>query len=269
MTWFPFLLWGDALKGSGCPSLGPQPSEKQGTRAYLRIPALDPASTAKAVWKMEVDQSSSVSTGVVQLMVTPPADAPVGAYSLTAEHRGESAPLGRLVLLFNPWCPGRSLVHRTFEDGGEGGGGDVCPAPKIHVTASTEALVWTPSTSVWRRVHNQTEHTENMDTDQGTNSSTSAQTLCPMDRNMRTRVSSTTVGCCYSQSRPAGPGGGAESSMGTWTQFPTQKLVQKKQKDISCYSGGALWSEIPPEVGHLGQCGVKILMDMCLCSHLS
>lgn len=59
---------------------------------------------------MELDQSSSVGTGVVQLMVTPPADAPVGAYSLTAEHRGESVPLGRLVLLFNPWCPGRSLL---------------------------------------------------------------------------------------------------------------------------------------------------------------
>lgn len=112
MTWFPFLLLGEVLKGSGCPSLGPQPSEKQGTRAYLRIPPLDPASaSAKAAWKMELDQSSSVSTGLVQLMVTPPADAPVGAYRLTAEHRGESAPLGRMVLLFNPWCPGRSLIH--------------------------------------------------------------------------------------------------------------------------------------------------------------
>lgn len=140
MTWFLLLLLGDALKGSGCPSLGPQPSEKQGTRAYLRIPALDPASTsAKAVWKMELDQSSSVSTGVVQLMVTPPADAPVGAYSLTAEHRGESAPLGRLVLLFNPWCPGRSLVHSHAAEP-ERTGRDVCPAPKIHVTALTELL---------------------------------------------------------------------------------------------------------------------------------
>uniref|UniRef100_A0A674MLG2 Protein-glutamine gamma-glutamyltransferase 2 n=1 Tax=Takifugu rubripes TaxID=31033 RepID=A0A674MLG2_TAKRU len=99
---------------------GPQPSEKQGTRAYLRIPALDPASTsAKAVWKMELDQSSSVSTGVVQLMVTPPADAPVGAYSLTAEHRGESAPLGRLVLLFNPWCPDDDVFLDDEEKRGE------------------------------------------------------------------------------------------------------------------------------------------------------
>lgn len=58
---------------------------------------------------MELDQSSSVSAGVVRLMVTPPADAPVGEYSLTAEHREESAALGKLVLLFNPWCPGRFL----------------------------------------------------------------------------------------------------------------------------------------------------------------
>lgn len=209
------LLLGGVLKGSGCPSLGPQPSEKQGTRAYLRIPALDPASTsAKAAWKMELDQSSSVSTGVVQLMVTPPADAPVGAYSLTAEHRGESAPLGGLVLLFNPWCPGRSLEP-------EG-------------TGETSVL--------WRQI-----------------------TFCPVDRNTRTQVLSTTVRGWYSQSRPAGPGEGAESSVGTGTQSPTQKLVQEKQKNISCYSGGVLWSEIPSEVGHLGQCCVKIVMDVCLC----
>lgn len=85
---------------------------------------------------MELDPSSSVSTGVVQLMVTPPANAPVGAYSLTAEHRGESAPLGSLVLLFNPWCPGRSLVHSHAAEPERTG--DVCPAPKIHVAALTE-----------------------------------------------------------------------------------------------------------------------------------
>lgn len=56
---------------------------------------------------MELDGSSSVLSGVLQLVVTPPAHAPVGEYSLTAELRRESVPLGRLVLLFNPWCPGR------------------------------------------------------------------------------------------------------------------------------------------------------------------
>lgn len=57
---------------------------------------------------MDLDGSSSASRGVVPLAVTPPADAPVGEYSLTAAFREESCLLGRLTLLFNPWCPGRS-----------------------------------------------------------------------------------------------------------------------------------------------------------------
>lgn len=90
------------------PSLGPLPSEKQGTMSCFRIPPLVPApASAKAAWKMELVESSSVSAGVVGLLVTPPADAPIGEYALTVEHRGESATLGKLVLLFNPWCPGR------------------------------------------------------------------------------------------------------------------------------------------------------------------
>lgn len=60
---------------------------------------------------MELDKSSSVRTGVVQLAVTPPANAPIGEYALTAEYREESLQLGKLMLLFNPWCPGRFLVH--------------------------------------------------------------------------------------------------------------------------------------------------------------
>lgn len=101
------------MKGSGCviPSSGPEPSEELGTKSCMRIPAPDPApASAKAQWKMDLDRSSSVSTGVVQLTVTPSADAPIGEYSLTAEHRDESHPLGKLVLLFNPWCRGR-FVH--------------------------------------------------------------------------------------------------------------------------------------------------------------
>lgn len=60
---------------------------------------------------MDLDGSSSVSRGVVQLVLTPPADAPIGEYSLAAEFREEKELLGKLVLLFNPWCPGRSSVH--------------------------------------------------------------------------------------------------------------------------------------------------------------
>lgn len=93
------------------PYLGPEPSEELGTKSCMKIPAPDPApASAKALWKMEMERSSSVSTGVVKLSVTPPADAPIGEYSLTAEHRDESHLLGKLVLLFNPWCPGR-FVH--------------------------------------------------------------------------------------------------------------------------------------------------------------
>lgn len=45
--------------------------------------------------------------GIVALSVTPPTDAPVGKYSLSAMTHGETRNLGTLVVLFNPWCSGK------------------------------------------------------------------------------------------------------------------------------------------------------------------
>lgn len=44
--------------------------------------------------------------GILKLTITPPADAPIGEYSLSVTHRDEEKSLPPLVLLFNPWCPG-------------------------------------------------------------------------------------------------------------------------------------------------------------------
>ncbi|CAF91854.1 unnamed protein product [Tetraodon nigroviridis] len=98
---------------------GPQPSETRGTLSRVRIPPLPASRPAKAAWKMDLDGSSSASRGVVPLAVTPPADAPVGEYSLTAAFREESCLLGRLTLLFNPWCPDDGVFLEDEEERAE------------------------------------------------------------------------------------------------------------------------------------------------------
>uniref|UniRef100_A0A4W6BS12 protein-glutamine gamma-glutamyltransferase n=1 Tax=Lates calcarifer TaxID=8187 RepID=A0A4W6BS12_LATCA len=50
------------------------------------------------------DCSANLARGMVTLSVTPPADAPVGKYSLSANTGRGKTPLGTLVVLFNPWC---------------------------------------------------------------------------------------------------------------------------------------------------------------------
>lgn len=63
-------------------------------------------SDTKAIWKYSTDRSANLRQGAVTLSVTPPGDAPVGKYSLSARTMSESATLGTLVVLFNPWCSG-------------------------------------------------------------------------------------------------------------------------------------------------------------------
>ncbi|XP_008402044.1 erythrocyte membrane protein band 4.2-like, partial [Poecilia reticulata] len=55
----------------------------------------------KALWSCSINATSSHS---VTLSVTPPADAPVGKYSLSIELGRPSAVKESLVVLFNPWC---------------------------------------------------------------------------------------------------------------------------------------------------------------------
>nr|XP_004573978.2 protein-glutamine gamma-glutamyltransferase 2-like [Maylandia zebra] len=83
---------------------GSAPSERHGTRSQFGNPSAKYTSDAKAIWKYEIDRSAVLERGIVALSVTPPTDAPVGKYSLSAMTHGETRNLGTLVVLFNPWC---------------------------------------------------------------------------------------------------------------------------------------------------------------------
>lgn len=76
------------------------------------------ARDAKAIWKYSVDRSANLQRGVVTLSITPPADAPVGKYSLSASIPGERRTLGTLVVLFNPWCSGEAWPGSPDDDSG-------------------------------------------------------------------------------------------------------------------------------------------------------
>ncbi|KAM3622381.1 uncharacterized protein V6R79_024014 [Siganus canaliculatus] len=101
----------DAFNGERHPlhftaATGEHPSEQRGTLALFSVPdRVRRSPGAKAWWKVEYLKSSSPRSGVVKLSITPPADAPVGRYTVTVKHREETTELGTVVLLFNPWCP--------------------------------------------------------------------------------------------------------------------------------------------------------------------
>ncbi|XP_046871169.1 protein-glutamine gamma-glutamyltransferase 2-like isoform X1 [Hypomesus transpacificus] len=83
---------------------GLQASESLGTRSVFNFPN---SKTGKAAWGAEFDPNSVLLAGSVTLAVTPPADAPVGQYSLfvkTKEGEPNGASVGSLLMLFNPWC---------------------------------------------------------------------------------------------------------------------------------------------------------------------
>lgn len=86
---------------------GKLPSEKMGTMSCFGIPhTVQRSPAAKAVWKVELQKTSSPLVGLLIMSITPPANAPIGEYSLLFKHRGEEMLLEHLVILFNPWCPG-------------------------------------------------------------------------------------------------------------------------------------------------------------------
>ncbi|XP_073331440.1 protein-glutamine gamma-glutamyltransferase E-like [Pagrus major] len=88
---------------------GPAPSEKRGTRSEFGNPSPMYTSDVKAIWKYDIDKRANLQRGIVTLSVTPPADAPVGRYSLSANTLSERTNLGTLVVLFNPWCSDDSV----------------------------------------------------------------------------------------------------------------------------------------------------------------
>lgn len=89
---------------------GSKPTEEAGTLSHFGIPdRVKRSPAAKAVWMITLHPSSMLQRGILNLVVTPPADAPIGEYSLTVEHKSKKAFLATFVLLFNPWCPGDSV----------------------------------------------------------------------------------------------------------------------------------------------------------------
>uniref|UniRef100_A0A3Q3X8I6 Protein-glutamine gamma-glutamyltransferase 2 n=1 Tax=Mola mola TaxID=94237 RepID=A0A3Q3X8I6_MOLML len=65
---------------------------------------VEPSTSAKGAWKMELDKSSLTSKGITKLIIFPPANAPIGEYTLQVKYKDEEILLANLVLLFNPWC---------------------------------------------------------------------------------------------------------------------------------------------------------------------
>ncbi|XP_062265214.1 protein-glutamine gamma-glutamyltransferase 2-like [Platichthys flesus] len=82
-------------------------SEEQGTISYFGIPdSVVRSPSAKAVWKAVLEEErSSPEKGILVLNITPPANAPIGAYVLTGKYREEEMLLAKPVVFFNPWCP--------------------------------------------------------------------------------------------------------------------------------------------------------------------
>ena len=94
-------------------STGHESAEERGTLSNLSVPdGVKRSPSAKAVWKVDLQQGASLLTGILDLIFTPPADAPVGEYTLSATYREEEMSLAKLVVLFNPWCPG---IHRSID----------------------------------------------------------------------------------------------------------------------------------------------------------
>ncbi|XP_029948607.1 protein-glutamine gamma-glutamyltransferase E [Salarias fasciatus] len=94
---------------------GDKPSEDLGTKSSFNIPpGAGASSSAKVVWKGELHRYSPVRRGVLLVMITPPANCPIGKYKLLVKYKGEETDLADLVVLFNPWCPD-DAVYLPFE----------------------------------------------------------------------------------------------------------------------------------------------------------
>ncbi|XP_043978035.1 protein-glutamine gamma-glutamyltransferase E-like isoform X1 [Gambusia affinis] len=83
---------------------GNDASEDLGTKSRFGVPDLSlHSASAKAAWKAEVQRSSSPETGVLVLVISPPADAPIGEYTLSASLKDKEKIVANFSVLFNPW----------------------------------------------------------------------------------------------------------------------------------------------------------------------
>lgn len=85
--------------------LGPQASEALRTKAVFQTSELTVDDSWTAVKEAQTENATTVS-------LTSPPDAVIGRYQLSARvssrRKHNDLKLGEFVLLFNPWCPGRS-----------------------------------------------------------------------------------------------------------------------------------------------------------------
>ncbi|XP_029990334.1 protein-glutamine gamma-glutamyltransferase E-like [Sphaeramia orbicularis] len=96
----------DLYKLNFCAKSGLNASEQLGTMSCFSIPPGTQCSPdAMVVWKAELCQCSSPERGKLSVIITPPANAPIGMYQVTMVYREEETLLTNLVVLFNPWCP--------------------------------------------------------------------------------------------------------------------------------------------------------------------
>lgn len=84
---------------------GPQASEALRTKAVFQTSELERADTWMAVKEAQTENSVTFS------LASPP-NAIIGRYQLSARvssrRKQSDRKLGEFILLFNPWCPGRS-----------------------------------------------------------------------------------------------------------------------------------------------------------------
>ncbi|XP_051932260.1 protein-glutamine gamma-glutamyltransferase E isoform X2 [Hippocampus zosterae] len=87
---------------------GSHASEEKGTSCRFGVPDTGGSlASAKAAWTAKLDFGLSANS--LPVVITPPADAPIGRYTLKATLWGEDKTVTTLVLLYNPWFSGDSV----------------------------------------------------------------------------------------------------------------------------------------------------------------
>ncbi|KAG7478224.1 hypothetical protein MATL_G00078360 [Megalops atlanticus] len=82
---------------------GPQASEAVGTKSVFKVPG-EHSTNAKKSWDAKIQETTPTS---VTLAITSPADASIGEYALSVKtdpYKTQVLSIGRLIVLFNPWC---------------------------------------------------------------------------------------------------------------------------------------------------------------------
>ncbi|XP_012583850.1 PREDICTED: protein-glutamine gamma-glutamyltransferase 2 [Condylura cristata] len=96
-----------------CAVTGPAPSKEAGTKARFSLSD----TRVEGAWTATVaDQQDNT----LSLLLSTPADAPIGLYRLTMEastgYQGSSFTLGNFTLLFNSWCPADAVYQDSDEE---------------------------------------------------------------------------------------------------------------------------------------------------------